>query len=86
MLFGVPAKGSLMSYDMSRLYSSEHSIIPSYAASEIETNEALKFITEKQVDVASLITHRFDITKAAEAIKCAHEAKDAMKVIVTVDS
>ncbi|HEY3094975.1 MAG TPA: zinc-dependent dehydrogenase [Nitrososphaera sp.] len=86
MLFGVPPKGSLMSYDMSRLYSSEHSIIPSYAASEIETNEALKLITERQVDVASLITHRFDITKAAEAMKCAHEAKDAMKVIVTVDS
>jgi L-iditol 2-dehydrogenase len=86
MLFGVPPKGSLMSYDMSRLYSSEHSIIPSYAASEIETNEALKLIAEKQVDMASLITHRFDITKAADAVKCAHEAKDAMKVIVTADS
>jgi L-iditol 2-dehydrogenase len=85
MLFGVPPKGSLMSYDISRLYSSEHSIIPSYAASEIETNEALKLIAEKQVDMASLITHRFDITKAADAVKCAHEAKDAMKVIVTSD-
>jgi L-iditol 2-dehydrogenase len=75
-----------MSYDMSKLYSSEHSIIPSYAASEIETNEALKLIAEKQVDMASLITHRFDITKAADAVKCAYEAKDAMKVIVTADS
>ncbi len=86
MLFGVPPKGSQMSYDMNKLYSSEHSIIPSYAASEIETNEALKLIAEKQVDMASLITHRFDIAKAADAVKCAHEAKDAMKVIVTVDS
>jgi L-iditol 2-dehydrogenase len=83
MLFGVPPKGSQMSYDMSRLYSSEHSIIPSYAASEIETNEALKLIAEKQVDMASLITHRFDIADAADAVRCAHEAKDAMKVIVT---
>jgi L-iditol 2-dehydrogenase len=86
MLFGVPPKGSQMSYDVSKLYSSEHSIIPSYAASEIETNEALKLIAEKQVDMASLITHRFDIAKAADAVKCAHEAKDAMKVIVTADS
>jgi L-iditol 2-dehydrogenase len=86
MLFGVPPKGSQMSYDMSRLYSSEHSIIPSYAASEIETNEALKLIAERQIDVASLITHRFDIARAADAVKCAHEAKDAMKVIVTADS
>jgi L-iditol 2-dehydrogenase len=83
VLFGVPPKGSQMSYDMSRLYSSEHSIIPSYAASEIETNEALKMIAEKQVDMASLITHRFDISRAAEAVKCVHEAKDAMKVVVT---
>ncbi|HEY7506767.1 MAG TPA: zinc-binding dehydrogenase, partial [Nitrososphaera sp.] len=86
MLFGVPPKGSLMSYDMSKLYSSEHSIIPSYAASEKETNEALKLIAEKKADMASLITHRFDISEAAEAVKCAHEAKDAMKVIVTADS
>jgi len=86
MLFGVPPKGSQMSYDISKLYSSEHSIIPSYAASEIETNEALKLIAEKKADMASLITHRFDITRAAEAVKCAHEAKDAMKVIITADS
>lgn len=86
VLFGVPPKGSQMSCDMSKLFSSEHSIIPSYAASEIETNEALKLIAEKQVDIASLITHRFDIAKAADAVKCAHEAKDAMKVIVTTES
>ena len=86
MLFGVPPRGSELSYDMSKLYSSEHSIIPSYAASEIETNEALKLIAEKKADMASLITHRFDISRAVEAVRCAHEAKDAMKVIVTTAS
>lgn len=83
MLFGVPPKGSQISYDMSRLYSNEHSVIPSYAASEIETNQALKLLGENRVDVGSIITHKFDIGNAAEAVKCAHEAKDAMKVIVT---
>ncbi|HXG07257.1 MAG TPA: zinc-dependent dehydrogenase [Nitrososphaera sp.] len=83
MLFGVPPKGSQMSYDMSKLYSSEHSIIPSYAASEMETNEALRLIAEKKVDIGSLITHKFDIGDAEEAVKCAHEATNAMKVIVT---
>ncbi len=83
MLFGVPPKGSQMSYDMSKLYSSEHSIIPSYAASEIETNQALRLIAEKRIDIASIITHRFDISNAGEAFRCAHEAKDAMKIIVT---
>ncbi|MCI0559487.1 MAG: zinc-binding dehydrogenase, partial [Nitrososphaera sp.] len=83
VLFGVPPKGSQISYDMSKLYSSEHSVIPSYAASEIETNQAMKLLVEKRVDLGSLVTHRFDISEAAEAVKCAHEAKDAMKVIVT---
>ncbi|HVX02289.1 MAG TPA: zinc-binding dehydrogenase, partial [Nitrososphaera sp.] len=83
ILFGVPPKGSDISYDMSRLYSNEHSIIPSYAASEAETNQAIKLIAEKRVDIASLITHRFDIGDAPKAVRCAHEAKDAMKVIVT---
>ena len=86
LLFGVPPKGSEMSVDMSRLYSSEHSLIPSYAASEIETNQAIKMMAEKRVDVLPLITHRFDIRDASAAIKCAHEAKDAMKVIVTAGS
>lgn len=83
MMFGVPPKGSAMSYDMSKLYSNEHSLIPSYAASEVETNQAIKLIAEKRIDMASLITHKFDIKDASAAIKCAHEAKDAMKVIVT---
>lgn len=83
ILFGVPPKGSEMSYDMSKLYSNEHSLIPSYAASEVETNQAIKLIAEKRLDITSLITHRFDIKDAANAIKCAHEAKDAVKVVVT---
>lgn len=86
ILFGVPSKDSQVLCNLSRLYSNEHSLIPSYAASEIETNQALKLIAEKRVNVTSLITHRFDITNSAEAVKCSHEAKDAMKVIVTVDS
>jgi L-iditol 2-dehydrogenase len=49
----------------------------------VETNQAIKLIAEKRLDIASLITHRFDIKNAADAIKCAHEAKDAMKVVVT---
>ncbi|MFL6308963.1 MAG: zinc-dependent dehydrogenase [Nitrososphaera sp.] len=85
ILFGVPSKGSQMSFDMSKLYSSEHSLIPSYAASEIETNQALKLISEARINVEPLITHRFHISKAEEAVKCAHEAKDAMKVILTTD-
>ena len=83
MLFGVPPRGSEISHDVSKLYSNELSLIPSYAASEIETNQALKLIAEKRIDVKPLITHRFNIKNADNAIRCAYEAKNAMKVIVT---
>ena len=83
MLFGVPSKNSIVSLNMNKLYSNEQSLLSCYAASEIETNQALKLIAEKRIDVKRLITHRFTIKNANEAIKCAHEAKDAMKVIVT---
>lgn len=83
MLFGVPSKGSEIPIDISKIYSNEQSLISCYAASEIETNQALKLVTEKRIDVKQLITHRFSINRADEAIRCAHEANDAMKVIVT---
>jgi L-iditol 2-dehydrogenase len=83
MLFGVPSKGSEIPIDVSKIYSNEQSLISCYAASEIETNQALKLVTEKRIDVKQLITHRFSIKRADEAIRCAHEANDAMKVIVT---
>jgi len=85
MLFGVPSKGTAVPINVNKIYSSEQSLIPCYASSEIETNQALKLIIEKQIDVKSLITHRFGINSADEAIRCAHEAKDAIKVIVTSD-
>jgi L-iditol 2-dehydrogenase len=83
MLFGVPSKNSNISLDMNKLYSREQSFLSCYAASEIETNQALKLIAEKRLDIKRLITHRFSIENADKAIKCAHDAKDAMKVIVT---
>ena len=83
MLFGVPSKGSEIPVNVNKLYANEQSIIPTYAASEIETNLALKLIVEKRLDVKSLITHRFDIKNTDDAIRCADEAKDSMKVIVT---
>ena len=83
LLFGVPTEGTMVLCDISRVYSNELSIIPSYASSEIEINQAIRLISSKRIKVGSLITHRFDITNASEGIKCAHRAKDAIKVIIT---
>jgi L-iditol 2-dehydrogenase len=83
VLFGVPSRETKILFDVSKIYSNELSIIPSYASTEVETNQALRLIAEKRLNVESLITHKFDIKDAKEAIKCAHQAKDTMKVIIT---
>lgn len=83
VLFGVPPKNSKVQLDVNRIFSNEIRLIPSLAASEKETNHALELIKTKRVDIKSIITHRFSLERIEEAIKCAHEAKDAMKVVVT---
>ena len=82
LLFGVPSIGSKFDVDLNSLYSNEQIIIPSYGASEIETNQALSLMSDKSIDLLPLITHRFQIKKSSDAFKCAHKAFDAMKVLI----
>lgn len=83
VLFGVPSRAAKLSIDISKVYSKEITIAPSYAASERDTNEAFKLIQEKRVDVNKLITHRFDLSESAKALEYAHRGSDSMKIIVT---
>ncbi len=83
VMFGVPSKGSNVTLDVSRIFSNEIRLIPSLAASEKETNHALELITSRKLDIKPIITHRFSLERAQDAIRCAYEAKDAMKVVVT---
>jgi L-iditol 2-dehydrogenase len=83
ILFGVPSKDSQFPLEASKLYSNELSIIPSYAASELETNEALNLLAERKITLDFLITHKYTLEQSSNAVFCAHTAKDCMKVIIT---
>ena len=83
VLFGVPSKDAKMQLDVSKIYSKEITIVPSYAASEIDTMVAFKLIHENKVEVKKLITHRFDLTESKKALEYAHQGNDAMKIIIT---
>ncbi len=83
VMFGVPSKGTNVTLDVNRIFSNEIKLIPSLAASEKETTQAFELITSKRLDIKPIITHRFSLERAGDAIKCAYEAKDAMKVVVT---
>jgi L-iditol 2-dehydrogenase len=82
-IFGVPPKYSDIKIDLNLVYGKELKIIPSYAASEKEIHQTISLLKNKVIDFEPLITHRFNLDKSFEALKCAHDAKDAMKIIVT---
>lgn len=83
LIFGIPAKDNMIHWEMGKMYSKELSVIPSYASSEIEINQAIRILSLRLIELDLLITHRFDLEYIAEAIECAHNAKDAMKVLIT---
>jgi len=81
LLFGVPYKGTVLDYDVSELLNNEISIIPSNAAVEEDTREALQLIAEGKINVSELVTHRFGIDEFLEAVKVA-ESGEAIKVLI----
>ena len=83
MMFGVPSKGATMQLDVDYAYSREITLLSSYAASDVDTRRALEIIRDGGMDVAGLVTHRYDIADSQKAFDHAKSGSDAMKVIIT---
>jgi L-iditol 2-dehydrogenase len=81
-LLGVPEAGSRLDVDPSEFVTREISLVPSNAATEIETRKALTFIDQKKIDVASLVTHRFPVSQIPDAVRVAQRA-ECVKAIIT---
>jgi len=81
-LFGVPAKGSVLDYDVSELYNSERGIITSYGAVEEDTKAALRVLSARGAEFGNLITHRFTLDRFNDAVDAA-TGGTAMKVVLT---
>jgi L-iditol 2-dehydrogenase len=81
-LFGVPAKGSVLDYDLSEVYNSEVSLVPSYGATDIDTTAALSLIVADSEKFRSVITHTFPISEFAKAVETTTSGA-GMKVVIT---
>ena len=81
-LFGVPAKGSVLDYDLSDIYNSEISMVPSYGATDAETATALSLIAADREKFRRVITHTFPIAEFARAVETATSGV-GMKVVIT---
>ena len=82
VMFGVPSKGALIDIDMSIVYSKEITITTTYAASDIDTKNALELIASGKIDVKSLITHKYSLEDSQKAFEHAKTGDNAMKIII----
>ena len=77
-----PSKGATTEIDMSVVYSKEISIVTTYAASDMDTKNALEMISSGSVDVKSLITHKYSLDESQKAFEHAKTGDNAMKIII----
>lgn len=73
--------------DLASICVDEKDLMGSYAADFTIQNEVGRLIFSRQFDMRKLITHRFPLEKAAEAIAlAARPTEDSLKVVVTLES
>ena len=83
VMFGVPSKGANIELDMSEIYSKGLTIVNSYAASDFDTKDALEKISNKQINVSQLITHKYNLEECQQAFVHAKSGDNAMKIIIS---
>ena len=83
VMFGVPSKGAKVDLDMSEVYSKGITIVNSYAASDFDTKEAVEKISNKQINVSQLITHKYNLEECQQAFVHAKSGDNAMKIIIS---
>ena len=82
LLFGAPTRGSSMSLDLSKMFLREVRFQSSYSTSETEMQMAIQLIESKRVRPAVIITDRFPLSRALEALGLADKIGDAVKIMV----
>jgi len=82
LLFGAPARGAMLSVDISRFFIREITLLSSYSTSEVEMRMALQLIESKRIDPTKTITHRMRLEKVTDAFRLAESGKDVGKVVI----
>ncbi len=82
LLFGAPKKDAKATIDIARFFLNGTRLVSSYAASEVETNEALKLLAGGGIVVSDMITHRFPLERSGEAFAIADQ-QQCMKALIT---
>ncbi|MBN1784113.1 MAG: zinc-dependent dehydrogenase [Candidatus Bathyarchaeota archaeon] len=82
LFFAVPDPTVKIPIPITEFWRNETTIRTSYGAAPRDLEEAQKIISQKQVNVKDMITHRLDIREAAEGFRLVAEAGKSLKVIL----
>ena len=82
LLFGAPSHGASYPLNVSELFSRQITFLSSYSCVEAEMEEAIRLVSEKRLDLKSLITDRFKIRDAEKAMEFAKTSKTSIKTII----
>ena len=82
LLFGAPSQEATYQLNVSELFSRQITLFSSYSCVEAEMKEAIKLVSEKRLDLKSLISDRFKLRDAEKAMEFAKTSKAAIKTIV----
>ena len=82
LLFGAPGVSTQYHLDISTLFSTQLSLISSYSCVESEMHEAIRLVSEKRIDLRSLISDRFNLKEAAKGLEHAKTSRTAIKTMI----
>jgi L-iditol 2-dehydrogenase len=82
LLFGAPSHGASYQLNVSDLFSRQITLLSSYSCVEAELEEAIRLVSEKLLDLKSLVSDRFKLRDGEKAMEFARTSKTAIKTMV----
>jgi len=80
-IFGSPKKNQEIPLDFSYIFINEIKIIPSYSTTEFEISQALSLLERNILEPEKIITHRFKLEDAIQALEITRKG-EAVKTII----
>ena len=82
LLFAQTVRGEVV-VDPAAICVDEKTLLGSYSASVELQEESVRFVMGREMDLVRLISHRFPLTRALEALElAAHPQPDSMKIVI----
>src|SRR5256886_14687434 len=82
LLFGAPSHGASYQLNVSELFSRQIMLMSSYSCVEAEMGEAIRLVSEKRLDLRTLLSDRFTLRDSEKAMEFAKRPRTPIKTIM----